>query len=193
MRLPDPARLAQQLRRTAALLEDHGTVMLQRTADWTAPPRQGEGHRWTRGGGITDPDQPDDDDDHREEQRVTRYNDELTSILARVDADTARLEALQRIVMPAAPHRIGTTDMQAAQLAADGWCVSCARDRDGQGRPFLEPVKTGVYADACDWCGRWRAANNGQDPPVEFVRYRHASGNKRITTKVADAILRRTA
>lgn len=191
-----PSRVAQSLRRAATILDDHGQAMLQRASDWTQPPRQGEGHRWTRGGGLAaEGDQADDDrnEDHQQEAQAARYHAELTTLIGRMDADAARVEALRSILLPAAPHRIGTADMQAIQLAADGWCTSCARDRDNHDRPFLEPVKKGRFSDACSFCGEWRQDNKGQDPPLEFVRYRHQSGNKRLTSKVVDAILRRTA
>ena len=186
----DSSRLAQALRRAATITDDDLDLMLERTSAWTQPLRQGEGHQWTRGGGTGDTEQS---EDRIEDARATRYHSELDTLTRRMLADATRLEELRAIVIPQRPATVGTRDMQAAQLAADGWCISCARDRDDQGRPFLEPVAQGKYADACNWCGRWRAGNNGNQPPIDLVRYRHRSGNKPLTTKVVDAILGRTA
>lgn len=196
IRFPDVQRLAQQLRRTATLLDDHGTLMAQRASDWTQPPRQGEGHQWTRGGGLSDPDQPSDDarTDRLEDHRAGRYHDELTTLLARLDADSARLAALQRILIPDSPQRLGTADMQIAQLVVDGWCGSCARDTSATDEPHLQAVAAGRYADRCRFCGDFRAEHK-QDPPLQLLKAKHKADRegKRLSTKVVDAALGRTA
>jgi hypothetical protein len=181
---PDP----QQLRKLADILErrnDRGDpALLSRAWDWSAPPRQGDGHRFTRGGGLTDPEgDPDNNprnEDRQVDARVAGYYDELTAALGKAAKGVTEALNLAAMILPDPVQKITTKDMQSAQLAADGWCISCARDRN-EGLPHLRPVASGRYADRCRFCGEWKR-DHGQDPPIELVKARNLGHTIRTRT-----------
>lgn len=116
-------------------------------------------------------------DDRREDAAAARYKGELTQIAQRMSADAARLRAIMAICNPSPPKNLATRDMQQAQVAADGWCISCYRDDQ-----FLEPIalrpakapapSRPYYRDNCRWCGAFHS-EHGVAPPVTLLRLHH--------------------
>ena len=118
----------------------------------------------------------DERNDRRWDEQAAGYAKELAAILGRVDADLTRLTRLEGILCPDQPKQLGNRDLLAAQVAADGWCVSCHRD-DG----YCEPVWESRSRDGCQWCARWRTSE-GAWPPVALVRWRHRNPGRALTT-----------
>ena len=176
-----PDLLADRMARCAALLADQGPLTWQRVHDWTTTGRMPAAG--IRGGGLSDPDAGELDDrqaERAEDRKAARYQTELTALTTRLDADLARLRVIIGVACPDGPAAFATSDMLAAQVAADGWCVSCWRDDQA-----LVPVtlragsQVPVWKDLCRWCGDWRAVHRAL-PPLRLVRL-HRQG-RRITT-----------
>lgn len=173
-------QLADRMTATARLLESQGPVAWERVSDWTIAGRMPA--RGERGGGMADGADPlERIDDRREDAAAGRYYDEVKTLAARLEADMARLSRIVGICCPTPPKSLATRDMQLAQVAADGWCVSCWRNDQ-----HLEPIADGRYRDRCRACGDWKG-EHGQDPPVPILVLRHSG--RRITTAAVAAAM----
>lgn len=133
-------------------------------------------------------------DELRDDAHAARYADELRRLTNRItarqrlidkacnslDADLSRLDRIITITNPDAPARVGSKDMLAAQVAADGWCVSCWRDEQHLTEITKRPSGEPWYRDLCRSCGQWKA-ENGELPPLDLLRQRHGKSKpKRI-------------
>jgi hypothetical protein len=171
-------KLEALLTRTARSQHVHGEKTWQRTWDWTrvtTPPRPG-----IHGGGMSDGSRSDDAIDRaQEDAQAARYYAELKAITVRLVADLNRLMVLHVICDPDGPKRLTNRDLMSAQVAADGWCVSCFRD-DELLPIALRPNGQPFYKDLCRWCGEWKGAN-GELPPMDVLRARRRGS--RITVK----------
>lgn len=119
------------------------------------------------------------DKDRREsmwDAQAARYADELAALLKRVDADMARLTRLNEILCPDQPHQLTNRELLSAQIAAEGWCVSCHRDAG-----WCEPLWEGRSRDGCQWCAKWRRSEGGW-PPLALVKWRHRNPGRQLTT-----------
>lgn len=166
-----PEQLVHQLLTTASAIQSHGDTTWQRTHDWQRfiLPSRGE-----RGGGLPEDAVLDDQlADRQEDRQASRYHTELLALIHRIHTDTSRLQRLQGIANPPTPRTIKNRDLMAAQVAADGYCLSCWRNNQHltpiETRPNGEPY----YRDRCRWCGEYKAAHR-DDPPLEYLRLRHA-------------------
>ena len=175
-----PELLAGRMARTAGLLTEHGELVWQRAHDWTVQGRMPA--NGVRGGGLSDPDAGELDDrqaERAEDRKAARYQAELETLTARMDADLARLQAIIGICCPSPSRSVAQGDMLAAQVAADGWCVSCWRDDQALVPITLRASGVPVFRDLCRWCGDWRAVHR-QVPPLRLLRLHHQG--RRITT-----------
>lgn len=160
-----------------------GDLLWQRTADWVKiqQPPAGE-----RGGGTSAP----ADDALRErmlDRMASKYHDELRQLTRRLHDDASRYNRIADIVLPKPAVSVGN-HMQAAQVAAEGWCVSCWRN-DQTCEPIAKrPSGEPYYRDRCRPCGAWKA-EHGQDPPLPILKLRHEG--RRVTQRDVDAALRR--
>lgn len=160
----EPQVLADRLRALAGLLEASGGIVWQRVHDWERVgrvPAPG-----IRGGGTAGGASDRQLEDRLGDRKAGAYATELRLLTARLEADSARVARIIGIVTPPAPDRLGTSELQSAQVAAEGWCVSCWRAEQ-----TLTPVASRRYRDLCRWCGDWRA-EHGEVPPVRVVRLR---------------------
>lgn len=117
-----------------------------------------------------------DEEDHRLDRRAAAYLKEWATVLARIDADMGRADQLMSIANPPQPRRLSQMEMQPAQVAAEGLCVSHwkagIRDEDSD---------AGRYRDRCRFCGDWRG-EHGEDPPGWLLRKRLVHGKRSVTT-----------
>lgn len=188
----DPYRLSDLLQETANVVRSQGALTWERVQDWTLPGRMPA--RGQRGGGLTDPDgEPDErSDDRKEDLAAARYHDELATLTRRVEADTARIRRIIAICNPDRPKNLANRDLLLAQVAADGWCISCWRDDQNLTPVTMQPARgsrdkgTPYYRDLCRACGSWKA-EHGQLPPMEILVLRHSG--RRVTTADADRAL----
>lgn len=160
----DPEVLADRLESCELALRTYGELTWERVDAWSVArmPTKGE-----RGGGIADGADDDDRiDDRREDAAAARYHTELTTLTARIDADLHRLRRIINICNPAVPQSLATKDMLIAQVAADGWCVSCWRADQ-----HLSPVAERRYRDRCRFCGDYHR-DQQEDPPIDILRAR---------------------
>jgi hypothetical protein len=173
-------KLEALLTRTARSQHVHGEKTWQRTWDWTrvtTPPRPG-----IHGGGISDGSRSDDAIDRaQEDAQAARYYAELKALTVRLVADLHRLMVLHAICDPDGIRKPASRELQAAQVAADGWCISCWRDNQ-----HLEPTMKGQYRDRCRFCGDWRRQHQA-DPPLAILAARHTG--RRITQADVDRAL----
>lgn len=187
-RLPD---LADQLRDLADRLDTEGTAVLTRADDWRPGPQPGDNHSTPPQPGDPDhqppaiPVEPDATltDERRQdlaaERTATRIYDKLHAYLDQLAADAAAVDRLLDVLALKRPTR----DRIALTNPGDGACHSCWRT--GTFEPIaMRPDGTARYRDACLWCGNWTAANDGQPPPIELVRWRHRNPGRRLTTDV---------
>lgn len=183
LRRPQAVEALEDALATAqALRGEHLDLLWQRTVDWQRVRHMAD--RGERGGGSGEAASDDAIEERIGDAAAARYHDEVQTLVRRVTADLARLHRIAGIVIPAQPRRLQGRDMLAAQVAADGWCVSCWRDEQAlvpiavrasgpqKGRPY--------YTDLCRFCGGWKA-EHGQVPPIDVVQ-RHHDG-RRITRK----------
>jgi hypothetical protein len=177
----DPELLADRLEDCSRAVRANGGLTWERCEDWNHPgrlPTRGE-----RGGGLRDGVTDEALDDRREDAAASRYKAELAEITRRLDADTARLKTIIRICNPSPPKTLASKDLLVAQVAADGWCVSCYRREQ-----FLEPItmqtaRNGamvpIYRDLCRPCGKWKS-ENGELPSMEVLQTWHRGGRVRV-------------
>lgn len=79
------------------------------------------------------------------------------------------------------------TPADVAELEDDGWCIVHLRCRP----PLLEPVamhRDGRrrYEQHCRWCGDFRSANGGIDPPPRLLELRETRPRKVVTPAEVD-------
>ena len=134
-----------------------------------------------------------DDEERRDAAAAARYRARLEAATARWLAATAEIETIITVCNPPKAKTLKNRDLQLAQVAAEGLCVSCwkddARHTDIELRPEKNPyVKAKpYYKDRCRFCGQWKA-EHGQDPPVSILRIHHTTGRNLTTADVAKAL-----
>lgn len=159
-----------------------GDLLWSRTADWVKARQPSNGER---GGGLSEP----SDDALRqrmEDRQASRYHDELKTLTERMRADAARYRRIFEIVLPPPSAVLSNKHLQLAQIAAEGWCVSCWRDDQNCTPIALRPSGEPFYKDRCRACGEWKH-EHGQDPPLPILKLRH-SGRRITTADVAAAL-----
>lgn len=170
------------------LRTDKGVLTWERVEAWTRDgkmPATGE-----RGGGVGDAEAEDAARDRMEDAAAARYQDELDKLTKRLEADLLRLCRIMDICCPQPSKQLANRDLLAAQVAAEGWCVSCWRDDQHLTPITLRPGGQPYYRDRCRACGEWKA-EHGQDPPKMILELRHAG--RRITTADAAKALGRAS
>lgn len=159
-------------------------ALLERFTDWEKPVMPVNGQR---GGGSSAP--SDDDLQARADDRqASRYATELRQLLQQHTDLNHRLHRLQQIGFPPNPVQVGK-HMQAAQIAAEGWCVSCWRNDRTCNPIALRASGQPYYRDRCRPCGEWHA-EHGQDPPLSILQKRHQG--TRVTQKDVEKALGRS-
>ena len=181
--------LATRLTAAAKALEDHGKDTWQRVHDWTTTGRMPAAG--IRGGGLTDPDAGELDDrqaERAEDRKAARYQTELTALTTRLDADLARLRVIIGVACPDGPAAFATSDMLAAQVAADGYCANCWTYE--QGCYEREKDSSGAYYDRnyCRRCVRFRN-DEGVLPPFALLRIWRGLGRRTWTTAEVESAL----
>lgn len=168
--------LEDDLRRTLLLFPDKADLMWSRTVDWQRirPPSTEE-----RGGGSGGAASDQAVEDRLGDAAAARYHDELKALVRRLTTDLRRLQRIAGIVLPAQPRKIQGRDMLAAQVAAEGWCVSCWRDDQ-----YLHPIEKDPkghkrHRDLCRFCGGWKA-EHGDLPPMDVLRRLHEGRRIRV-------------
>lgn len=176
----DNLDLTRLLHKAADVWAQHGPKMLQRTDEW----------RHADDALLTLPDDGSDEeaDENRRQLRTEvdrrdrmdsvqagRYYDELSALVQRMEDDARRLTRLREIILPPG-GRLLPKIIQRAEVASEGFCVSCHRDNN-----WCEPVWEGRSRDGCQWCARWRTSE-GAWPPVALVRWRHRNPGRPLTT-----------
>lgn len=158
-------------------------AMWTRTGEWAKPvlPSNGE-----RGGGSSSPSDR-DLEDRLGDRVASRYHAELRQILERQVNDMERLSRLREILFPPQPLKIAGKHMLAAQIATEGWCVSCWRNDRTCNPIALRPTGEPYYKDRCRPCGEWQA-EYGQDPPMSILKLRH--DGRRVTQADVDEALK---
>ena len=190
--------LAQRSARLTALLRStRGSTTWKRVADWNVA--AGLPPQWT-------PPQPGDADyegpeepldlsdrdaaDRRDAALTAKYQKELGMISSRIDRDMARVERIIELCNPPKPAELRSKELLAAQVAADGWCVSCHRNDQTLTPIQVQPSGVPFYRDLCRFCGEWKAEHRAL-PPLPILVLRHAG--RRVTTADVDKALGRTA
>lgn len=176
----EPDVLADRLQDVAVLLRAQGGVTWERVDDWTSArmPRAVEPDDDDMEQRARDGRSDDDEDNRREDAAAARYKGELAGLTKRMDADAARLTRIVSICNPDHPEGLKNRDLLAAQVAADGWCVSCWRNDQHLTeitlRPEKDPTKKRYpfYRDTCRPCGDYKK-ENGQYPPPSVLRHWH--------------------
>ena len=134
-----------------------------------------------------------DDVERRDDAAAARYKAKLESACARWLAATAEIETILAVCNPEKPKTLKSRDMQLAQVAAEGLCVSCWRNDEHFTEIELRPEKNPhvkarpYYKDRCRFCGGWKA-EHGKDPPVPILRIHHTTGRHVTTADVAKAL-----
>jgi len=132
-------------------------------------------------------------DDRKDDAAAARYHAELSTLTKRIDADLHRLRRIIGICCPSPTKGLASRDMLSAQVAADGWCVSCWKD-DQNLTPITMTTGGGKprprYKDRCRFCGEWKA-EHGQDPPVAILQLMHEG--RRITTAAIERAMGKSA
>jgi hypothetical protein len=184
------SRLGDLLEAAMHDVRSNGDLTWDRVSDWTVTgqmPSRGE-----RGGGMADGEPDDRIDDRKEDAAAARYHDELSALTRRLEADLHRIVRIIGICCPT-PTRLASRDMLSAQVAADGWCVSCWKD-DQNLTPITMTTGGGKprprYKDRCRFCGEWKA-EHGQDPPLPILQLMH--DGRRITTAAIERAMGKSA
>lgn len=150
-------------------------LLFQRTSDWEKPVLPANGERGGGGG-----ERPSDDvlEDRREDRRASGKHQQLRSDVRVATEALMRIRFLYAEVNRPTIKSLPAKEMQLAQVATEGWCVSCWRD-DRWCEPIAKrPTGEPFYKDRCRFCGQWKA-EHGQDPPLVILQKRHAG--QRIT------------
>lgn len=179
--------LADRLQECAELVRKQGPDTWTRVADWEtakmpAPvERDDDDQAERRKAGRS----AEDEEDRRGDAVASRYRAELAALTKRLDADMARVARIIDVCNPPRPDQLMRHDMLLAQVAAEGYCVSCWRDDQ-----TLVEVAKGRYRDRCRHCGEFRAAE-GQDPPQSLLVKAHERGWRSITSVDVDRAMGR--
>lgn len=131
-------------------------------------------------------------EDRRGDAQAAAYFAEWKALVKRLAADVARADRLMEIANPPDRRRLKHGEKQAAQIAAEGMCVSCWRGGEKQEielRPESDPEVPAkpYYKDLCRWCGTFKATH-GQLPPASLVAKHHRVGEHVTTADVAKAL-----
>lgn len=171
-------RLADRLQGLACRLRQEGGLTGERFAAWqkAVMPRLFESDDDAQEAAVRESRSERDDEDRRGDAQAGRYLSEWVALLDRIGSDAARADALLTVGNPPQPRRLAQRDMQPAQIAAEGLCVSCwkAGIKD-------EDTVPGRYRDRCRFCGDWRG-EHGEDPPGWLLRKRQVHGKRSVTT-----------
>lgn len=173
-----PNLLADRLEELVVLLRRQGEVTWGRVSDWETArmpafrePLDDDQDAAVRAGRSVR-----DEEDRKGDAAAARYRDEVDGLASRLLKQSQRLCTIITVCNPDRPKHLGNRDLQAAQVAAEGWCVSCWQDDQ-----TFELSAGGRYRNHCRFCGEWKAAN-GQDPPVWLLRKRRIHGKRSVTT-----------
>jgi hypothetical protein len=170
--------LADYMTDVAVELRKQGGATEAVLHDWAAPghmPTAGE-----RGGGLVDAEPDFTLAQRREAAEAGRLQKEWRTRTRRILADLHWLEQTMQTANPPETTRLRFSDLSAAQVAAEGYCVSCIR------AGVNTVTAKGRYRDRCRFCGEWEAEHK-KDPPVALVELR-ASGQTMTTKSVAVAL-----
>ena len=175
--------MERALEEALMLRGERDDLLWQRTVDWQRIQKHADD---SRGGGSGEAASDDVIEDRIGDATAARYHDEVQALARRILADLQRWQKIASIVLPPQPRKLQGRDMLAAQVAAEGWCVSCWRDEQTL---VPIPVKASgpqkgqpYYTDLCRFCGGWKG-EHGQVPPIDILQ-RHHDG-RRITRKAA--------
>lgn len=167
-------RLADRLQDIATVVRRDGPVAWERVEDWTVArmpahrePLDDDQEERARSGRSEV-----DEDDRREDAAAARYKDELRTVVSRVVADLNRVETIISVCCPTPSKHLSNRDLLVAQVAAEGFCVSCWRDDQFLFEIELQGNGTPYYKDLCRWCGSWKG-NHGSIPPTWIVAKHH--------------------
>lgn len=180
---------ADALDRALPLLRAKGQTALERFADWEKAgqvPRNGE-----RGGGLAEGAPEDRLAERREDRKAAGYHAEYRTVLARMEADALRLVFLLTEGSQEQRRKIQGKDMLAAQVAANGQCVSCFRyDNTLKDR---EKGSDGHFYDkeACRRCAGFKR-EHGIYPPLSLLEHWHGKGKLYWSTKMVEEALAQT-
>lgn len=174
----EPERLADRLQDCAVLVRTQGPVTWERVEDWVSArmPRPVEPLSDEQEARARDGVSELDEDDRREDAAAARYQAELVALTKRLDADLARITRIIGICNPARPATPANRDLQLAQVAAEGWCVSCWRVDQ-----TTTDIAKGRYRDLCRKCGEFKAAE-GRIPPLPVLVKALTYGWSKITS-----------
>lgn len=179
MNRSDLLQLGAELEGLGPQLIDNGETLWDRTQAWTKAVLPVNG---TRGGGTAGGASDDQLTEILGDRAAARYHEEVKDLAKRMQVDARRMKKLITIACPEQPKQLGNRDLLAAQVAAEGWCVSCHRDGG-----HLEPVWADHFRDACRFCGEWRAAHDRQWPTLKVIRWRHRHPGKHVPLSVVEA------
>lgn len=147
-----------------------GDIIRKRLHDWVAQARIPMAG--SRGGGLADGTPDATLENRKDARRVSRLLHELEQVERRLLSDARRHNAITAEAIPPAPRRIEGKDMLQAQVAAEGWCISCWRIgeiRDVQKRTGGQPY----YRDLCrQFCGPWKN-EHGELPSTHDLQRHH--------------------
>ena len=162
-----PDKLAAILEDMARKLRSTGDDTWQRTVDWERAARvERDSNRG--GGGCAS---TEDIREHQENERLGRLRDKLDRATKQVADGCAAITAVMADTKRP-PRHGASTDVLAAQAAADGWCRSCFRADQHLAPITLRPNGQPVYRDLCRFCGAWKG-EYGQVPPLDVLRQHH--------------------
>lgn len=158
-------------------------LLWERTGQWEKPMLPSNG---VRGGGLAEPTDV-DIEDRAGDIAASRYHTEVRDLMAEGLRIAARLNRIAGIVIPKQPRQIQGKEMLDAQVAAEGWCVSCWRY--DQTRKDREKNRHGHFHDreACDLCADFKR-NHGIYPPLSLLQAKHGQF-KNWTTKMIQTAL----
>lgn len=170
--------LTNELALTLAVLKsEQGPLIWQRAKDWTRVDQIATDS--TRGGGVGEAASDTQIEDRHLDAIASRYHAELDKLTDRIAADLHRLRRISTITSPAPARTLASKELLAAQVAADGWCISCWRDDQHLHPISKRPNGDPYYTDLCRACGEWKATN-GELPPLDVLKTRHAGGRVRV-------------
>lgn len=180
---PAPAALVDELSTLLMWSPDDWDLIWSRTVDWLKAQQPASGER---GGGLAEP----TDDllaERKADRQASAYHDEVRQVVKRMLTDARRLNHLRPVFLPKQPRQIQGREMTLAQIAAEGWCISC--HRWNQTIKEREKNSHGHYHDkeACDRCADFKR-EHGIYPPLSLLEVRHGQLKNWTTRMVQDAL-----
>lgn len=180
---------AETIGKIPARLQQYGPQTWRRVLDWeqrelprSEPDDEDEDAREARKQATSDERR----EDIASDAHASLYAEEMRRLTTRIQArqrllekgchaladDLSRLDRIVSIANPDAPATVLSKDMLAAQVAADGWCISCWKDEQHLTKITTRPSGEPWYKDLCRPCGQYKA-ENGELPPLDVLRQRH--------------------